>query len=245
MIKRFAHWIGLSLLCAACATLEGPPPTVQEEAAKLQIASSFNLQTMVKSGVAILPVISETAPAGIRNEAAVEIQVQMTNYFPGLSLLSDTKTMETLRANDATRRELEAWLKSYRLGAPVDQSLLRRVGLFTNSRYLLLVQVDRYLMDSKPVTPNLPSLPLTGPVKSPSLSRPVVYDILKDIQLTGLLWDVECNKISWEGRGRVRVIDEGPDERFRMNGLSVMAARNFVSALFGAPQRVSEKDTGC
>jgi len=245
MMNRLTHWIVLCLLCASCASLEGPPPTVQNQADELQVASAFSLNSMVKSGVAILPVISETAPAGIRNETAVEIQVQMMNYFPSITLLSDTKTMETLRAHDTTRTELEAWLKNYRLGGPVDQVLLRRTGLFTNSRYLLLVQVDRYLMDSKPVKPYLSSLPLTGPVTSPSLSRPIVYDVLKDIQLTGLLWDVECNRVSWEGRGRVSVIDEGPDERFRMNGLSVMASRNFVSALYGAPMRVSDKDSGC
>jgi hypothetical protein len=243
-MKRFIYWIVLPFLCAACATVGGPPPTVENEADELQVASSFNLQTMEKSGVAILPVISETAPEGIRNETAIEIQVQMMNLVPNMALLSATKTMETLRAHDATRTELQAWLKSYRLGAPVDPALLRRVGLFTASRYLFLVQVDRYQMESKPVRP-LPSLPLTGPVKSPSLSRPVAYDVLKDIQLTGLLWDIECNKIVWEGRGRVRVIDDGSDERFRMNGLSVMAARNFVFVLFRSPTTVSEKGSGC
>ena len=100
-------------------------------------------------------------------------------------------------------------------------------------------------IESKPVAVTYYSLPLTGPMTSPTLSRPVAYDIFKDIKLAGRLWDSECRSIAWEGQGRARVVDESPNERIRMADLFQTAVRNFISAFLGSGGMVKGDVQGC
>ncbi len=244
MIRRLSGWIVLVAFCAACATVQDRPLTVQNEAQKIMIAPSLNRQALEMGGVAILPVISKIAPEGIRNNTAFEVLQAFKNSLPNVSVLPVSDTMEILKQN-GIEKELKTWLAAYQAGGPIDSVLLRRIGLITARRYLLLVEVDQYKKESKPVDVTYSSLALTGPVKSPTLSRPVSYDIFKDIKLTGRLWDSECRSIAWEGQGRARVIDESPNERIRMEDLFLMAVQNFISAFLGSAGTAKEGVHGC
>jgi len=234
----------LAAFCAACATVQDRPLKVENEAKKINTAPSFNRQAVEAGGVAILPVISKIAPEGIRNNAAFEVQQAFKNSLPNVSVLPVSNTMEILKQNGVDK-ELKAWLAAYQAGGPIDPVLFRQVGLITEKRYLLLVEVDQYRKESKPMDVAYSSLPLTGPVKSPALSRPTAYDIFKDVKLTGRLWDTECRSIAWEGEGRARVVDESPDERIRMEDLFILAVQNFVSAFVGSAGTAKEGNQGC
>lgn len=244
MTRPLSGWIVLVVFCAACATVQDRPLKVENEAKKIITAPSFNRQAVEAGGVAILPVISKIAPEGIRNNAAFEVQQAFKNSLPNVSVLPVSNTMEILKQNGIDK-ELKAWLAVHQAGGPIDSVLLRRIGLITERRYLLLVEVDQYKKDSKPVDVTYSSLPLTGPVKSPALSRPTAYDIFKEIKLTGRLWDTECRSIVWEGQGGARVIDESPNERIRMEDLFVMAVQNFVLAFIGSAGTAKEGGQGC
>ena len=244
MMRRLGTWMMWSLLCTACATVGEPQPRIENEGQKIMIAPSFNRQVLEKGGVAILPVTSETAPEGIRKNAAYELHQALKNSFPDMPLLSDSKTLEILKQSGLDKAFL-TWLKAYRSGGRVDPVLLRQIGLITERRYLLLARVDQYEKESKAVAVNKPSMPLTGPMISPSLSRPVSYDVFKDIRLSGLLWDSECRSVAWEGRGGAHVTDVSPNERIRMEDLFVIAVQNFVFALYGSAGTASGTVQGC
>lgn len=246
MIKRLSGRMMTVLvaLCAACATVQDRPLKVETEAQKIMIAPSFNRQAVETGGVAILPVISKIAPEGIRSNAAFEVLQALKNSLPNVSVLPVSNTMELLKQN-GIEKEFKVWLAAYQAGGPIDPVLLRRVGLITARRYLLVVEVDQYKKESKPVDATYNGLPSTGLVKSPTLSQPTSYDIFKDIKLTGRLWDSECRSIAWEGQGRARVTDESPHERIRMEDLFLMAVQNFVSAFLGSAGTAKEAVQGC
>jgi hypothetical protein len=106
--------------------------------------------------------------------------------------------------------------------------------------------VKQYKDDWEPVeTVYPPRLPLTGPITSPSLTRPVSHDVLKDIQIKGHLWDSECRSMVWEGRGRAWVMDQTPNTQVRMEDLFLTAVRNFTSSFLGSGNTAKGDSKGC
>jgi len=244
MTGRLGLAVLFVLFIAGCAHPMRHPPVVGNESQKVAVAPSFNWQTVGSSGVAMLPVVSDVAPEGIRNNAAFEVSQALNKNLPNVTVLPPSETMEILRQNRMDK-EFKTWLAAYKAGAPPDPALLHRVGQATGKRYLLLIEVNQYQDEWMPVDAVYPRLPLTGPVTQPALTRPVSTDVSKEIQLKGHLWDSECRKAVWEGRGRAWVMDENPKEQVRMEDLFQTSVRNFISSFLSAEGTAKGSGTGC
>ena len=244
MIRRLGCCLAWVVFLTGCAGARSHPLPVQNESQNTMAAQSFNWPALQTSGVAMLPVVSDIAPEGIRNNAAFEIAQTLNKNLPNVPLLSVSETMEILRQNRMDK-EFKNWLAAYQAGGPVDSDLLRRVGEITQKRYLLLIEVNQYKDEWSSVNTVYPRLPYTSPIVSPALTRPVSNDVSKDIQMKGSLWDSECRSVVWEGRGRAWVMDETPGERVRMEDLFLTSVRNFTSSFLSSGGTAKGSGRGC
>jgi hypothetical protein len=244
MIRRLGFFIISVAFCTGCAGARNHPPTVGNESQKVIVSPSFNWQTLEANGVAMLPVVSDMAPEGIRNNAAFEVSQALNKNLPNVKILPVSDTMEILRQNRMDK-EFKNWLAVYEADGPINPALLHRIGRITGKRYLLLIEVNQYKDEWAPVDAVHPSLPLTGPITSPALTRPVSTDVSKDIAMKGRLWDSECRTVVWEGKGRAWVMDETPGERVRMEDLFLTSIRNFISSFLSSGGTAKGSGPGC
>jgi hypothetical protein len=237
-MKKIAGLI-LFILCG-CAphftvpspkALLNPPPPLQEDWGTELLTPEFSHEGLRSGGMALLAILSQGAPEGLRQNAAFEIFQGLRASFPEVRIVPRSDAIEKITVADQVH-EFDAFIHQYQERRSMNLNQLKKWGELQGVRYLFIGKVES--IDKHTEAPIVQKAERgiagqilvfsSGPIQIPG-------EVRKQISLRGEIWDSQCGKAVWMGRSEAEVIESVETERVRVEDIFISVGRNLSVAL--------------
>ncbi|HLG22885.1 MAG TPA: hypothetical protein VI382_08710 [Candidatus Manganitrophaceae bacterium] len=228
--------------CAASPVASSPIEQRQETEFA---APEFSRESLQKGGLALLAILSEGAPEGVRQNAAYEIFQGLRASFPETRVIPRSDAVEKIVSSDK-EAEYRSFVKNYEERRSMDPGQLKQWGDLEGVRYLLIGRV--HAMDKRTEARMTPEgeRSVGGKISVFSSGPNMIPDeIQKRVSLQGEIWDSLCGKAVWIGKSVAEATETSGRERVRVEDIFILAGRNLSKALAGALDKNSGPVKSC
>lgn len=234
---KYLLFFSLFVFFSGCASLFAPPsgpPPVREHAETEFVSPQLTHENLKAGGLAVLAVLSPRAAEGMQQNAAYEL-------FQGLRL--SFRDVHIIPRSDAVGKVISAdqlpayktFVKGYEEKRVMNLDELKKWGEIEGVRYLFIGELAvadkhtdaRIMRGGEGVAPGKITVFASGPNMIPE-------EVQKRVVLRGEIWDSQCGKAVWIGRGEASVAETSGQELTRVEDIFISAARNLSASLVKA-----------